>query len=89
MSQPTGFQRYYLIDDYGTGGSGASSGEQISPDFQAGSLADAQTVAQMFSTTFNRSCRLVQVGGAPPWTPLFTPSSCRVLPSAVPPSITF
>lgn len=89
MSQPTGFQRYYLIDDYATGGTGGASGEQISPDFQAGSLADAQTVAQQFSTIFNRSCRLVQVGGSPPWTPLYTPSSCRVLPSAVPPSITF
>lgn len=86
MSQPTGFARYYLIDDYGTGG---SSGEQLSPDFQAATPADAATIAQGFATMFNRPVRLVQAGGAPPWTPLYSPSTCRVLPSAIPASITF
>lgn len=92
MGQPTGFARYYIIDDYSssaTGATGTASGEQISPDFQAATLADAQTMAQMFANLFNRSVRLVQTTGTPPWTPLYTPSSCRVMPSAVPPSVTF
>lgn len=83
---------YYLIDDYGptAGGVGAGgSGNQVSPEFTASTLTDAQCQAQNFSTMFNRPVRLVQKSGAPPWTPLYTPSTCRVLPSAIPQTISF
>jgi hypothetical protein len=86
------FSTYYLIDDLtatATVGSGAGSGAQISPDFQAGSDADAATVAGNFAILFNRTVRLVKKGGTPPWTPTYAPTGCRVVPSATPPSITF
>jgi len=86
------FATYYIIDDTAVGttfGTGAGSGQQLSPDFQAGSPADAATVAAQYAQLFNRTVRLVAKGGTPPWTPTYAPTSCRVFPSAVPPSITF
>lgn len=85
------FASYYLIDDYtasSTYPSPGGSGAQISPIFSVGSAADAQTVAGNFATMFQRAVRLVPVQGTPPYT-LFSPSSCRVLPSATPVSISF
>ena len=67
---------YYLIDDFGTsagpttgGPTGGTSGNMISPEFTAPSLAAATTVAYLFASTFQRPVRLVQkYGGSPPWT---------------------
>ena len=83
---------YYLIDDYTAsagGAGGGGSGTMISPEFTSTTLLDAQVIAQQFAQVFNRPVRLVQKGGAPPWTPLYTPSTCRVLPSPVPQSILY
>lgn len=86
---------YYLIDDYGPGtpsasnAGGAGTGNPIGPEFTATTLLDAQVVAQQFSQVFNRNVRLVQKSGQPPWTPLYSPSTCRVLPSPIPQSILF
>jgi hypothetical protein len=83
---------YYLIDDYATGGTGAGAagtGNPVSAEFTASTLLDAQCMAQQFSQLFNRPVRLVQKSGAPPWTPLYSPTTCRVLPSPVPQSILF
>jgi hypothetical protein len=82
--------RYMLIDDYtstSSYGSGAASGQQLSPEFTAFSDADAQTVAGNFAILFGRTVRLVKLGGSPPWTPTFAPTGCLTPPSAVPPSI--
>lgn len=83
--------QYILLDDNAVStsvGSGGGSGAPVTPQFSAGSLADAQTVAAQIATVLNRTVRLAIIGGTPPWTS-YAPSSCRVLPSAVPPSITF
>jgi len=85
---------YYLIDDYQvstTFGAGSGTGQQLTPEFQAGSQADAIVVAQTFATMFNRTVRLVQkTGSSPPWTLSYSPNTaCRTIPSNMPPSITF
>jgi hypothetical protein len=83
---------YFLIDDYQNSGAGAGaggSGQQLTPDFTATTLTDAQCVAAQFAQLFNRPVRLVQKGGSPPWTPLYSPTTCRVLPSAVPQTILY
>ena len=87
---------YYLIDDYAAGGGistsnagSAGTGNPVSAEFTASTLLDAQVIAQQFSQMFNRPVRLVQKSGTPPWTPLYSPTTCRVLPSPVPQSILF
>lgn len=83
---------YYLIDDSAasTGGAGgAASNSVLSAEFTASTLLDAQAVAQQFSQLFNRPVRLVSKSGTPPWTPLYSPTTCRVLPSPVPQSILY
>jgi hypothetical protein len=84
---------YYLVDDStnSTGGAGGGASNQpLSPQFTATTATDAAVMAQHFATLFNRPVRLVTAyGGTPPWTPLYTPSTCRVLPSAVPQSILY
>jgi hypothetical protein len=85
-------QVYYVIDDYAAsagGAGGGASGNPIGPEFTATTLVDAQCVAQQHAQLYNRPVRLVQKGGQPPWTPLYTPSTCRVLPSAIPQSILY
>lgn len=82
--------RYYLIDDYSPTNGGGGTGNPIGPEFMAMTPADAATIAGQFAQIFNRPVRLVQFGGQPPWTPLYSPNTaCRVFPSAVPPSVTF
>jgi hypothetical protein len=79
--------RYYIQDDTGTVGSGGS-GQALSPIFTANSVADATTVCAQFALLFQRACRLVPVGGTPPYTPLFTPSTtCLSMLSSVPSGI--
>ena len=84
---------FYLIDDYaaatGAGAGSAGSGNPVSAEFTASTVLDAQCIAQQFSQMFNRPVRLVQKSGTPPWTPLYSPTTCRVLPSPVPQSILF
>lgn len=85
------FAQYLIIDDYtatSSYGSGAGSGEVLQ-NFAAGSLADAQTVAAQFAQLFSRTVRLAPIGGAAPYTSYAPNTACRVLPSAIPPSITF
>jgi len=77
---------YRLIDDYSNTntsgvGSGAMSGQPVSPDFTATSLAIATQVAMAWATLFTRPCRLVPVGGAPPFT-LVTPGTLAVPPQS-------
>jgi hypothetical protein len=76
--------RFRLLDD-----SLGGSGRVLSPEFTTTTLVDAQVIAQQFSTMFGRTCRLTSVDGAfaPPWTPLYSPSSCRVLPSPTPQTV--
>lgn len=70
---------YRLIDDYANTnfsgvGVGGMTGQPVTPDFTATSLAIAKDMALMWATALNRPCRLVPVGGSPPYT-LFTPGS--------------
>jgi hypothetical protein len=83
---------YYLQDDSG----GGATGQQVSPDFNtsaattAACLTSAQTIAQMFSTMFQRNVRLVQKYGAtigPPWTPLYTASVATLIIGTAPSGI--
>ncbi len=83
---------YYLIDDSANsagGATGGTSGQPVSAEFTTTTLLDAQVIAQQFSQMFNRPVRLVQKSGAPPWTPLYSPTTCRVLPSPTPQSVLF
>jgi hypothetical protein len=77
---------YRLIDDYTNTsisgvGTGGMTGQPLSPDFTATSLAIASQVAFAWSLLFNRPCRLAPVGGAPPFT-LFAPGA-QALPATV------
>ncbi len=67
---------YYLQDDsVNASGLSGGTGNQISPNFQSDTLGHAQTLAQQFATLFQRSCRLVPVGSAGPYTPVYTPAA--------------
>jgi hypothetical protein len=82
--------RYYVQDDAGVTGTSGGTGQPLSPIFTAQTVADATTVASMFALLFQRSVRLVAVGGTPPYTPLITPStSCLSMISTVPSGISF
>ena len=66
---------YYCIDDYGTTAgpagapTGGTSGQPVSAEFTAPSLATATTVAYLISSALQRPVRLVnKYGGSPPWT---------------------
>jgi hypothetical protein len=77
---------YRLIDDFANTsasgvGVGGASGAPVSPDFTATSLAIATQVAFSWSLLFNRPCRLVPLGGAPPYT-LVAPGA-QALPATV------
>jgi hypothetical protein len=79
--------RYYIQEDTGVTTSGGT-GQPLSPIFTAFSPADAGTVCGQFALIFQRACRLVAVGGTPPYTTLFTPSStCLSQLSTVPSGI--
>ena len=84
---------YFLEDDPGVsagppgGFSGATSGQQLSPEFTAPSLAAATTVAYLFASAFQRPVRLVtKYGGTPPWT-LVTGAPANVTLTSVPSGI--
>jgi hypothetical protein len=81
--------RYYIQEDSAVTASGGT-GQPLSPIFTAVTLADATTVCSMFALLFQRACRLVPVGGTPPYTTLFTPSTtCLSLISTVPSGISY
>jgi len=62
---------FFLLDDYANTTGGGASGQQISPEFTAATLANATTVACIIATALQRPVRLVQKfgsGNAPPYT---------------------
>lgn len=81
--------QYYLQDDYtGTATSGGS-GQQMTPYFTANTLLQAQLLAQQYATIFARNCRLVPLGGTPPYTMLYTPGVLTASLSNPPTGISF
>jgi hypothetical protein len=88
IATPVTSLRFYLEDDTATTGTSAGSGEDLTPQFTAGSVAEAQTLAAVWSQLFQRSCRLVQVGATPPYTPLYAPcTSCLTIATPYVPGI--
>lgn len=89
MAGPTNV--YYLQDDTGNtttsgGGTGGASGQQLSPEFTAPTVAAAMQVAYLFASVFQRPVRLaIKYGGigAMPWT-LVTGASANVALTSVP-----
>ena len=83
---------YRVIDDYGvtagpSGGlTGATSGQPLSPDFTAPTLAAAAQLAYLISSVFQRPVRLVPISQNPPYT-LITGiganSALTVVPSGI------
>jgi len=66
---------YYLIDDYGTtagqtgAATGGTSGNPVTAEFTATSIANAVQMAHIISSGLQRPVRLVnKYGGSPPWT---------------------
>jgi hypothetical protein len=65
---------YRVTDDYGTtagpagGQTGATSGQPLSPDFTAPTLANAAQVAYLISSIFQRPVRLCPLSQQPPYT---------------------
>ena len=50
---------FYVIDDTDVSGKGAGSGQPLSPDFVAPTLAAATQVGYLIATTLQRDVRLV------------------------------
>jgi hypothetical protein len=60
MSTPAPTNVFYLIDDYNTAaGTGMGSGQPLSPDFVATSVANATQVGYLFATIMQQGVRLV------------------------------
>ena len=57
------------------------TGAVLTPTFVAPSLTNAQAVAQIFSTLFQRSIRLCPLSAGPPY-PIFNPSASMALSNA-------
>jgi hypothetical protein len=88
---------FFLIDDYTASNiGGGGSGQQISADFLAPTVAGAQWVAQQFATLFQRSVRLVPKYASgqqanptlgPPFTPAYVPNQTSLALSNAPSGI--
>lgn len=85
---------YRLIDDWGAsagpagGQAGGTSGQPVSPDFTAPSIAAAVQVGYIISSALQRPVRLVALGGSPPWT-LITGASATVALTSCPSGIAY